>query len=93
VAPGERRQCRQCFGGSSRGAAAAAARFGKRPALIPCGSLGGNEYPLESRVACFIGVGKAPTIASTYVYVYRWSTTPYHIVRIILFNIWNLCSV
>jgi hypothetical protein len=55
VAPGERRQWRRCFGNGLRGAAVAA-RFGKRPALIPFGSLGGNEYPLESRVACFIGI-------------------------------------
>jgi hypothetical protein len=41
------------FGGGSRGAAATA-RSEKRPSLIPCGTLGGNEYPLGSRVACHI---------------------------------------
>jgi hypothetical protein len=65
----------------------AAARSGKRPTLIPCGSLDGNEYPLGSCVACYIGIGKAPTVASTYVYIYRWSTTPCRVVHITLFNI------
>jgi hypothetical protein len=27
-----------------------------------CGTLGGNEYPLGSRVACYIGVGKIPAV-------------------------------
>jgi hypothetical protein len=51
-------------------------------------SLGRKEYPLGSRVACYVGIGKAPTptVASTYIYVYGWSTTPYHIVCIISFN-------
>jgi hypothetical protein len=48
--------------------------------------LGGNEYLLGSHVACYIGVGKAPMVTSTYVYVYGWSTTPYRVVHITLFN-------
>jgi hypothetical protein len=51
-----------------------------------CGKLGKNKYSLGSHVACYIDVGKAPTMASTYVYIYRWSTIPYHIVRMTLFN-------
>jgi hypothetical protein len=35
------------FGDGSRGAVVAAARSWKRPALIPCGSLGENEYVLR----------------------------------------------
>jgi hypothetical protein len=36
-------------------------REGVATALF-CGILGGNEYPLGSRVACYISVGKAPTV-------------------------------
>jgi hypothetical protein len=49
-------------GGGGGGSGGAAARSWKRPALISCGTLGGNEYPLGSRVACYIGVGKIPTV-------------------------------
>jgi hypothetical protein len=38
--------------------------------LAPCGILGGNEYPMGSRVACYIGVGKTPTVA-VYMYTIR----------------------
>jgi hypothetical protein len=34
--------------------------------------LGGNKYPLGSRVACYIGARKVSTVTNTYVYVYIW---------------------
>jgi hypothetical protein len=50
---------------------------------VNCGVLGGNEYPLGSRVVCYIDVGEAPMVA---VHMCRWSTTLYRVVHITLFN-------
>jgi hypothetical protein len=52
-------------------------------------NFGRKRVPIRVSCCMLYKRRKSPNDGSTYVYVYGWSTTPYRVVHIILFNMFN----